>query len=388
MIFDRRSSKEVAPEAEKKDPVPESGPAPGSTRRGITRDDPSDQRSIPTRLMPSVAPEAFAPTSLYERDESGHLSELASSQPPSTRQRAVPGAKIRERYKLIRQLGEGGMAVVWRAKDLVLNIDVALKLIPREMLTPESTERLFAEAQAAARLAHPNAVRVIDVGTSDDGDAYLVMELLKGVLLSRRLRLRGPMAPVDAVALVLPLCRALAAAHDVGVIHRDLKPSNVILVQEDGIEVPTLIDFGVAKLTRSSKESRLTSPGMLLGSPDYMAPEQARGEMDVDARVDVWGLCVVLYELIHGSPPFSSESSLSILVSIQNREPPPPPMLGAGHSLWMLIARGLEKDRKRRWPSMRLLGAALARWALDNGLLQDITGTSLTRPWIRGAETR
>jgi len=345
--------------------VPPSGPMPRRPKSPARLW--LDEEEILTQVAPRTEQAAQAPSSLR----------------PSGARHA-PGDVLVGRYRLVQRLGEGGMGTVWQARSLPLNIDVALKLLRRDVWTLEGGERLLNEAQAAARLGHPNVVRVLDAGLSGAGDPFVVMELLKGISLADQLRAQGPMAPAAAVQLLLPVASALVAAHEASVIHRDLKPGNVILVQnEAGAIVPKLIDFGVARVSRGGVGPRLTELGMVVGSPSYLAPEQARGELDVDERADVWGLSVLLYELIDGIPPFDKGRSSSVLAAILNQAPEAPRALGAHHPLWAILRRGLEKNRQDRWRTMRAFGKALARWALDNGVREDIMGMSIDTHWLR-----
>jgi eukaryotic-like serine/threonine-protein kinase len=298
------------------------------------------------------------------------------------------GEQIAGKYLLKQKLGEGGMGAVWRAYNETLDVDVAVKLIRAEEV--DSVEggahlgdRLLQEARAAARLGHPAIARVFDFGTTDRGDPFIVMELLKGEDLADTLARRGQIAATKAVATLLPIAHALEAAHSQGIVHRDIKPENIFLARSaDGRVQPKLVDFGVAKIDRA-KNHRLTQTGAMLGSPIYMSPEQARGD-DVDRQADVWALCVVLYEMITGRPPFEGKNYNALLFSIISDEPVSITAFGAGDDeLWEVVRRGLAKDPAQRWPSMQLLGASLARWSLARNVLEDITGASITAQWLR-----
>ncbi|HEX2730561.1 MAG TPA: serine/threonine-protein kinase [Polyangiaceae bacterium] len=299
-----------------------------------------------------------------------------------------PGEQIAGKYLLKQKLGEGGMGAVWRAYNETLDVDVAVKLIRVD--DGESIEggallgdRLLQEARAAARLGHSAIARVFDFGTTDHGDPFIVMELLKGEDLADTLTRRGRITPTKAVATLLPIAHALEAAHAKGIVHRDIKPENIFLARgEDGRPQPKLVDFGVAKIDRA-KNHRLTQTGAMLGSPVYMSPEQARGD-DVDRLADVWALCVVLYEIITGRTPFEGKNYNALLYSIIADEPPPISASGVDdEELWSIIRRGLEKDHDKRWASMQLLGVALARWLISRDVHEDITGASVAAQWLR-----
>jgi serine/threonine-protein kinase len=191
------------------------------------------------------------------------------------------------------------------------------------------------------------------------------MELLTGDDLAMVLDDQGEIRPVKAVRTMLPLAHGLAAAHDKKVVHRDLKPENILLAEKEGGGIqPKIIDFGLAK-TRIPRRKRLTQIGDAFGTPDYMSPEQMRGE-DVSAQADVWAFSVVLYEMLCGQPPFEGENFRVVMRKILEADPVPITTLGVGDAdLWAIIEKGLAKDTRRRWSSMRDLGTALARWLLD-----------------------
>jgi len=292
---------------------------------------------------------------------------------------------IGDKYRLLRRLGEGGMASVWVAHNEPLDIHVAIKFIRSELQGAGLANRLLQEARAAARLGHPAIVRVTDFGKTPEGDPYIVMELLNGEDLAAVIKRKGPMPALRAVRTLLPIADALAVAHAKKIVHRDLKPENIFLAQEEnGKTQPKVVDFGIAKLEREDSQ-RITQMGAAMGSPAYMSPEQARG-LDVDARTDVWALCVVLYEVLTGQLPFNGTTYTALVVSILESKPKPIMELGVGDAeLWGVIARGLAKEPDERWPSMRELGAALARWALAHSVADDITGSNLHSSWIERA---
>ncbi|MEZ4315509.1 MAG: serine/threonine-protein kinase [Polyangiaceae bacterium] len=291
----------------------------------------------------------------------------------------APGHIVGGRYRIERLLGEGGMGTVFLARDLRLDIEVALKHVRADIVCPETRRRLLAEARAAARVSHPSAVRVLDVIVGDHESPFLVMELLRGRPLSDAL-LDGLFPPETAVRLMLPIIAAVAEAHAHGVVHRDIKPDNILLAPQEGA-VPKLVDFGVAKVAGAPMPRRMTPSGTLIGSPEYMAPEQADGRPDVDARADIWALCIVLYELITGVTPFNGTSALDTLTRIRCDDPEPRGLLRTEHELWWLLTRGLAKDRDDRLASAAALGRALARWARARGINSDAAGTAISH-WL------
>lgn len=296
----------------------------------------------------------------------------------------APGDLIGGKYQLQRVLGQGGMGAVWVARNLSLDADIALKLIRRDRATEEASARLLTEARAAAKLGHPGIVRVFDFGQTEVGDPYLVMELLTGESLSGILARKKRLDPGVALQTLLPVAAALAAAHLKGIVHRDLKPDNVMLTtDESGKIVPKLLDFGIARVLRDDVERHVTIAGEVLGSPDYMSPEQARGEANIDHRTDVWTYSVLLYETITGRRPFDAPNYNALIAAIVANTPMPTHAYGTGDAaLWAILERGLAKERGARWQSLRDMGVALAGWALERGIQQDISGLSLQTEWL------
>jgi serine/threonine-protein kinase len=189
--------------------------------------------------------------------------------------------------------------------------------------------------------------------------------------------------------LVLPIASALSAAHLKGIVHRDLKPDNIVLVEQGGTMVPKVVDFGIAKVDATKFDRRSTSEGTILGSPDYMSPEQARGDDEhIDARTDIWSLGVVLFELLSGKPPFAAAHPLALLRSIIENDAPTLESLDAADpKLSRIVERALAKDHVMRWADMRAFGRALADWALANGIDTDVTGASIAAHWTRSSRT-
>jgi serine/threonine-protein kinase len=294
----------------------------------------------------------------------------------------MAGDLIAEKYRLARVLGRGGMGEVWLARNTVLDVDVAIKLLRRldaSNASSDASARLLQEARTAARLGHASIVRIFDFGQTDRGDPFIVMEVLEGESLADVLDRRGRLPALTAVRTLLPVASALEAAHAQGVIHRDMKPDNVVLVPgAAGDIVPKVVDFGIAKLRRDDGPRLETRDGTVLGCPDYMSPEQAAGRKDIDDRADVWGLAVMLYEAVTGSRPFAGDNYNALIVAVIQDEPTPITEFGAGdEALWAVVKRGLAKDVSERWPSMRAFSAALAKWAAAQGAIDDVAGTSM-----------
>lgn len=318
---------------------------------------------------------------------SEEMSATLSVRTPDTPYRA--GDLIAGKYRLEALLGEGGMGTVWRAINLQLEAPVALKLIRNELDRTSLARRLKQEARAAAKLGHPAIVRVFDVGDSDLGDPYIVMELLNGRTLGRLLITEQRLSAVQGVQLLLPVADALMTAHSKGIVHRDLKPDNVFLAYEGEQLQPKLLDFGIAKLADENGQAlHLTQTGAVMGSPEYMSPEQARGQDDIDHRTDIWSFCVVLYETLSGVSPFTGANYNSLLRSIVEDEPQPlTAFLAADPALWAIVQRGLSKDPAVRYRTMGELGKALAVWLISQGITEDASGVSLDSKWISRSKT-
>ena len=298
-----------------------------------------------------------------------------------------PGYLVAGKYELEIQLGQGGMGVVWRARNVALDSPVAIKVVRATTDRARLSERLIQEARAAAKLAHPAIVKVFDVGQTESGDPFIVMELLRGESLGKLLETGGRLPAVQAVRSLLPVIDALWLAHTKGIVHRDLKPDNVFIVQYDGAIQPTLVDFGIVKVQSADAESHLTKAGDLLGSPDYMSPEQARGQDDVNHLTDVWSVCVVLYEIITGHTPFKGNNYNALLRQIVEGTPPTLRELSAADDeLSAIVMRGLSKQAEQRFASMGELGRALAGWLVQQGVTEDICGSTLETKWLRGTD--
>ncbi|MGE0708508.1 MAG: tetratricopeptide repeat protein [Planctomycetota bacterium] len=303
---------------------------------------------------------------------------------------------IAGRYRVERELGRGGMASVLLATDTTLNRPVALKLLERQGASPQRRERFRLEGEALARIAHPHVVGIHAVG--EDGDQpYLVLDYVEGESLAERLEREGPLAACDAAELVRDLAAGLAAAHDAGILHRDVKPANVLLRAVDGSAL--LTDFGLARELEDSR-AQLTKTGVMLGTPGYLAPEQASKVVgEVGKATDVWGLGALLYALLTGEPPIEGDDTMQIMVrTIEPRiEPPSRRAPGVDPELERLCLRCLERDPAARYPDARALEQALAaylrgeraargvpRWALAAGATAVLAlGGALLLWWTR-----
>jgi hypothetical protein len=287
-------------------------------------------------------------------------SHATTSLPPRRRreQEAPPleSPRVFGDYELLEEIGRGGMGVVYRARQISLGRIVAVKMILRgTFASPEDLARFHAEAQAAARLDHPNIVPVYEVGEVD-GQPYFSMKYVEGTTLARLLA-DGPMMPREAAAILLPVARAIHLAHQQKLLHRDLKPSN-ILIDVDG--QPHVTDFGLAK--RITDETGQTHTGAVVGTPAYMAPEQAGGlRRDIGPPSDVYSLGSILYQMLTGRPPFQAASPVDTLLMVLEQDPVPPRLLNAkaDRDLEMVALKCLQKPPDLRYPTAEALAGDL-----------------------------
>lgn len=282
-----------------------------------------------------------------------------------------PGDVIADRYEIDLLIGEGGMGAVYSATNVATGTRVAVKWMhPRQAGDPDAIARFQREAKAAGRISHPNVVSVLDFG-QDSGSWFMVMELLDGEPLSSVIEGSMLIPVADAVDMVLTALRGLAAAHAEGVVHRDLKPENIFLCRGEhgGFAQTKVLDFGVSKLLSSDPaELRLTQTGAVVGTPYYMSPEQVRGVKDLDERVDVYAMSVILYELLSGRPPFVADTYTALAVEIATGVAPNlcevRPDVPA--DLADVIAMGMARSRKKRFPSVTDLAMALERFGTES----------------------
>ncbi len=278
------------------------------------------------------------------------------------------------RYRLIEPVGEGGMGTVWKAEQTEpVRRLVALKLIRTGTDTKAVLARFEAERQALAMMDHPNIAKVLDADVTDDGRPFFVMELVRGEPITRYCVEKG-LGAKERLELFVPVCQAIQHAHQKGIIHRDIKPSNVLVAEYDGKPVPKVIDFGVAKAAggRLTDTTLQTGHGAIVGTPEYMSPEQAADSADIDTRSDVYALGVLIYEMLTGAPPhdrakLKAAGLLEILRVVREEEPPPPSSKLANlrvsnvQELDWIVLKALEKDRTRRYDSANALAADIQR---------------------------
>jgi len=281
------------------------------------------------------------------------------------------GSALAGRYLIVRRIGEGGMGAVYEAKHTVIGKRVAVKVLLEKFHTnTDLVARLLQEARLASSIGHENIVDVTDFGTTDDGRSFVVMEFLEGEPLAQLIMREAPLPVERSLRIARQVASALGAAHAKGIYHRDVKPENVYLVRRGDADFVKVVDFGISKAVKQGGEDpaesyRLTHTGLLLGTPLYMSPEQARGQDDLDHRVDIWALGVMLYECLTGEVPFHANNYLGIISQVLTREAPPPsrlrPELGIPEAVETVTMRAMEKDRQRRYQTMADLQHDLER---------------------------
>lgn len=271
------------------------------------------------------------------------------------------------KYKILQQIGRGGMGTVYKASQPTIGRMVAIKILhPKLTNRKDLVTRFSREAKALGHLSHPNTVKVFDDGVLEDGSLFIVMEFLEGKNLNQIIRSEGRLPLERGLPVLIQICGALEEAHQRGVVHRDLKPENIFLCSQGGIrDFPKVLDFGLAKLTDPEMRpgaTALTQEGMVFGTPEFMSPEQAQGKT-LDARSDVYSLAVILYEALTGKLPFDSRSPMEFVklhvqatpIRIDQRVPG----LNLPAALADVMAKALEKDPDNRYQSAKAFSDAL-----------------------------
>src|SRR5947209_11076948 len=286
---------------------------------------------------------------------------------PSVGAEADPllGRVLNERYRVVEVIGHGGMGRVYKAMQAPLDRVVGLKVLGAgHDRDPSFYKRFFLEASVTARLTHPNTITLYDYGRTDDGILYIAMEYLAGRTLSQVMQADGPLAQERVIHIAQQICRSLREAHALGIIHRDLKPANVILLrQQDDHDFVKVLDFGLVKFfTGENPEGEITNAGTFMGSPHYIAPEQARNQSP-DQRCDIYSLGVLMYHMVTGRVPFTAPNPVDIILKHLHEPPVPPrqqrPDLNIDPNLEAIVLKAMSKDREQRYQSMDELLAAL-----------------------------
>jgi serine/threonine protein kinase len=289
-----------------------------------------------------------------------------------------PGTVVRGKYEIKEKIGTGGMASVYRAQHLAFNEVVAMKVVSSKLMEDEGfLKRFKTEAVVTRKLVHPNAVRVEDFDTLEDGRPFMAMEYVKGRSLRHVLVDKKVLPPERAVSIARQAAAALAAAHALGITHRDIKPDNILLVEHpDGTDTVKVLDFGIAKIREGSTDFGAgytpTQTGLVVGTPQYLSPEQAMGKhgSEIDGRADLYALGVVLYEMLTGQLPFHSDTTIGLLMHHIHTVPTPAhylkPDLNIPPAISLVLMKALEKDPGKRFQSADEMVAALSapqNWA-------------------------
>jgi eukaryotic-like serine/threonine-protein kinase len=326
---------------------------------------------VPTPPVTTALGEAARP----QRDPEAPSAAAAATAPAAREAEqqfdSLIGVVLAGRYEVLRRIGEGGMGAVYEAKHTLIGKRVAVKvLLEKFHAKSDFVARLLQEARLASSIGHENIVDVTDFGTTDDGRSFVVMEFLDGESLADLERREAPLPIERSLRIARQAASALGAAHAKGIFHRDVKPENLYLVRRGDADFVKVVDFGISKAVKPGGDEgaeayRLTHTGLLLGTPLYMSPEQARGDEDLDHRADIWALGVLLYECLTGEVPFRANNYLQIISQVLTHEPASPsrlrPELGIPDAVDAVVMRAMEKDRARRYQTMAELERDLER---------------------------
>jgi serine/threonine-protein kinase len=286
--------------------------------------------------------------------------------------RALPiGAVLNGTYRIVRVLAEGGCGEVYVGAHTRLPGEFAIKVLRRHLVSDEEAlSRFRSEAEITSKMRHPHVVQILDFNVTEDGLPYLVMELLEGQLLAKRIAASGPLDPPTVVSIVSQIAEALSGAHARGIVHRDLKPDNVILLSVDGRDdFVKLVDFGISQ---ASWRPRLTGDARVVGTPQFMAPEQARGCREgIDARTDQFSLAAIAYTMLTGREPFWGDHLTAVLYQVVHE----PPASASARAPWLsasvdaVLARGMAKSSADRYPDILAFASALREAVSEPGAL-------------------
>jgi serine/threonine-protein kinase len=290
---------------------------------------------------------------------------------PRSARRTLIGQTVDGKYRVRAILGEGGMGSVFEAEHAAIGRIVAMKVLhPAQATKTVAVKRFHQEARAAGGIGHPNICEVFDFGTLGDGSPYLVMERLKGETLASRISQEGGLPFIDVIEAVTQVLSGLAAAHERGILHRDIKPENVFLAERAGYPpIAKLLDFGVSKVVAGTPSDEweddhtdLTKTGMVMGTPYYMSPEQARGDRNLDRRVDIYACGILMYESLTGQRPFVAKNYNSLLVQILQGNATPPRALRSNIpiALEQITLKAMSKNRDDRYQTAQDFSRALA----------------------------
>jgi serine/threonine-protein kinase len=306
------------------------------------------------RKRDEAATEVVTAATRYAGESEPTVASRSVASPPDL----VPGYLLGGRYEIQRVVGSGGMGMVYQARDRELDEMVAIKTLRPEVINvdPRILDRFKREIRVARRVSHRNVVRTYDFGDMQ-GVKFISMEYIQGVMLKQLIRKKGALPLGVGVRIAKQTAAGLAAAHQEGVVHRDVKPQNIILTPASEVKI---MDFGIA-LPQGKRGSDMTATGLIMGTPDYMSPEQVQGKRDLDHRSDIYSLGVVLYEMFTGILPFSGDSAINIAMKHVQEQPPSPRSIN--HTLptvlELIIMRCLQKSPSERYQKVEDLQADL-----------------------------
>jgi serine/threonine protein kinase len=298
-------------------------------------------------------------------------------------------ALIDDRYRIVRQIGEGAMGLVYEAENLRISRRVAIKVIhPSLASRTDLLQRFEREARAAARVESAHVADVLDLGALPSGERYIVMEYLDGESLQERFRVKRTLTPLELFPIITQLLDGLASVHEAGIIHRDLKPANVFLCRTQPGDFVKILDLGVCKLYELGEEGMNSSGSQIVGTPGYMAPEQLSGGI-VDARSDVYSVGVMLYRGLSGKMPYSATALRELVMSIFNNEARPlaevAPSLDAGVAA--IVTKAMNADPDSRYPSASALKASFVEWHNRSKIVERALADYLERPSLLSIAT-
>jgi eukaryotic-like serine/threonine-protein kinase len=298
----------------------------------------------------------------------------------------VPGEVIDGKYRVVRELGEGGMGSVFEGHSIRLNRRVAIKVLNADMAKQKmAVARFEREAQAAANIGSMHVVDVYDLGDLPNGDRYMIMEFLEGQSLQARLDAKGRLAPHAIAEIVIQLLVGLEKVHDAGIIHRDLKPANLFLTRgEGGGDLVKILDFGVCKVTEKAPSAAdfATGVGAVLGTLGYMSPEQVEfGSKDLDTRADLYSVGVILYRAVTGSLPYGASTVIDLLCLLREGRAPQIADLAddVDKGFTAIVSKALEWDRTARYPTAKALRQALVAWVESQARIKEALADFLDR---------